>query len=60
LDRDNDSLERGNETLDILAAALELPEDERARVAQLSESLSDLPDADASEAWAKEIPRRIE
>jgi hypothetical protein len=45
----------------ILAEALELPEEERARVAlRLSESLSGMPDAGAAEAWAGEIARRIE
>lgn len=45
----------------ILAEALELPEEERARVAlRLSESLSGMPDAGAAEAWAGEITRRIE
>ena len=44
----------------ILEAALELPEEERARVAlRLSESLSGAPDAGAAEAWAGEIARRI-
>ncbi len=44
----------------ILAEALKLPEDERARVAlRLSESLSGLPDVHAGEAWAGEISRRI-
>jgi len=44
----------------ILAEALKLPEEERARVAlRLSESLSE-PDAGAAEAWAGEIARRIE
>jgi len=45
----------------ILAQALELPEDERARVAlRLAESLSGPPDPDAEEAWSREIARRIE
>ena len=45
----------------ILAEALKLPEEERARVAlRLSESLSEPPDADAAAAWAGEIARRIE
>jgi putative addiction module component (TIGR02574 family) len=44
----------------ILAEALKLPEEERARVAlRLSESLSGLPDVRANEAWAGEIARRI-
>ena len=44
----------------ILAEALKLPEEERARVAlRLSESLSGLPDVHAHEAWAGEIARRI-
>jgi putative addiction module component (TIGR02574 family) len=45
----------------ILAEALKLPEDERARVAlRLSESLSKRQIAGAEEAWAGEITRRIE
>jgi hypothetical protein len=45
----------------ILAEALELPEDERARVALLlSESLAGTPDVGAAEAWAGEIARRVE
>jgi len=45
----------------ILEEALQLPEDERARVAlRLSESLSGTPDANAVSAWAHEITRRIE
>ena len=42
----------------ILAEALKLPEEERARVAlRLSESLTGLPDDRAHEAWAGEIAR---
>ena len=45
----------------ILAEALELPEDERARVAlRLSESLAGDPDVGAAEAWAGEIARRVQ
>ena len=45
----------------ILAKALELPEEERARLAlRLSESLAGEASEDTEQAWAKEIARRIE
>jgi Putative addiction module component len=45
----------------ILAEALELSEDDRARVAlRLCESLSGSPDLGSDEAWALEIAKRIE
>ena len=45
----------------LLAEALELPEDERARLAlRLAESLDPGEDTNSEEAWAREIARRIE
>lgn len=45
----------------ILADALDLPEDERARLAlRLAESLHGDPQPGAERAWVKEIARRIE
>lgn len=43
----------------LLDEALQLPSDERARLAlELIRSLDDEPDADAEELWAAEIDRR--
>ena len=45
----------------LLAEALELPEDDRARLAlRLAESLEPPPEPTARERWASEITRRIE
>ena len=45
----------------IAVEALSLPVDERAAlVLRLAESLDDEPDADAEEAWAREVAARIE
>lgn len=50
---------RSSDTL--LAEALKLPQDERARLAlRLAESLDDSADASSEEAWAREVSRRIE
>jgi putative addiction module component (TIGR02574 family) len=44
----------------LLAEALKLPEDDRARLAlRLAESLSPLPSQSAPSAWAAEITRRV-
>jgi len=45
----------------ILHDALELPEDERARLAlRLAESLEPAPAPQAADAWASEVARRIQ
>ncbi|MBI4604201.1 MAG: addiction module protein [Planctomycetes bacterium] len=50
-----------NQGQELLSAALSLPEIERAVLArELIASLDGPPDADAEEAWALEIQRRLE
>lgn len=45
----------------LLAEALELAEDERARIAlRLAESLEPTPTPGAQQAWAQEIARRVQ
>lgn len=47
-------------TKDILDQALEMPEKDRAAIAErLLASLDDKPDPDVEEAWQREIQRRL-